>query len=126
MRPKERGSPAPLQREKLANQERIYNQHVRLLSSEPFGGLRFQSLLGACEPTLLWNHYTQNPPNRKIEYQSVSDKWSLANAVRKVEFKLLHVKLMLWIYRMEFTSAFRPVSIRTSTPSYEYLSLRDL
>ena len=34
---KERGSPAPLQREKLELQERIYNQHVRLLSLEPFG-----------------------------------------------------------------------------------------
>jgi hypothetical protein len=31
---------------KIEIQERIYNQHVRLLSSEPFGGLRFQSLLG--------------------------------------------------------------------------------
>jgi len=38
-----------------------YNQHVRLLSSEPFGCLRFQSLLGRPEPTLLWNHYAQNP-----------------------------------------------------------------
>ena len=31
---------------------------------------------------------TQNPP---IEYQSVSDTQKLANAVRKVESKLLHV-----------------------------------
>ena len=38
-----------------------YNQHVRLLSSEPFGCLRFQSLLGRWEPTLLWNHFTNDP-----------------------------------------------------------------
>ncbi len=36
-----------------------YNQHVRLLSSEPFGGLCFQRLLGRREPTLLWNHFTK-------------------------------------------------------------------
>jgi len=33
--------------------------------------------------------YTQNPP---IGYQSVSDKWSLAKAVRKVEFKQFQLK----------------------------------
>src|SRR5215467_13811327 len=37
-----------------------YNDHVRLLSSEPLVGLRHQSLLGAWEPTLLWNHFTHN------------------------------------------------------------------
>jgi hypothetical protein len=40
-----------------------YNQHVRLLSSEPFGCLRLQSLLGPREPTLLWNHYTHYTQN---------------------------------------------------------------
>jgi hypothetical protein len=33
---KERGSPAPLQREKLEIQERIYNKHRRLLPSQKF------------------------------------------------------------------------------------------
>src|SRR5262249_15686846 len=37
-----------------------YNQHVRLLSSEPFGGLRFQSLLGPGSRHCFWNHFTQN------------------------------------------------------------------
>jgi len=32
--------------------------------------------------------YTQNSP---IGHQSVSDTWSLAKVVRKVEFKLLHL-----------------------------------
>jgi hypothetical protein len=34
----------------------------------------------------LHRHYAQNPP---IGYQSVSDTWSLASPVRKVEFKLI-------------------------------------
>jgi hypothetical protein len=33
--------------------------------------------------------YTQNPP---IGYRSVSDTWSLANPVRKVEFELLQLR----------------------------------
>src|SRR5215467_11458197 len=38
-----------------------YNQHVRLLSSEPFGWFAPPKSTRAWEPTLLWNHYTQNP-----------------------------------------------------------------
>src|SRR5262245_64901622 len=37
-----------------------YNDHVRLLSSEPLVGLRHQSLLEAWEPTLLCNHFSHN------------------------------------------------------------------
>jgi serine/threonine protein kinase len=37
-----------------------YNQHVRLLSSEPSGCLRFQSLLGRGSRHCLWNHHSQN------------------------------------------------------------------
>jgi hypothetical protein len=37
-----------------------YNQHVRLLSSEPFGWFAPPKFTRAWEPTLLWNHYTQN------------------------------------------------------------------
>jgi hypothetical protein len=46
---KERGSPAPLQREKLELQERIYNQHVRLLSPSPLvvSASKVYSSLGA-------------------------------------------------------------------------------
>jgi hypothetical protein len=35
-----------------------YNQHVRLLSSEPFGCFALPKSTRAWEPTLLWNHYT--------------------------------------------------------------------
>src|SRR5580700_4919773 len=35
-----------------------YNQHVRLLSSEPFGWFAPPKFTRAWEPTLLWNHYT--------------------------------------------------------------------
>ena len=35
-----------------------YNQHVRLLSSEPFGWFAPPSFTRAWEPTLLWNHFT--------------------------------------------------------------------
>jgi len=38
-----------------------YNQHVRLLSSEPFGWFAPPKSTRAWEPTLLWNHYTQSP-----------------------------------------------------------------
>ena len=38
-----------------------YNQHVRLLSSEPFGWFAPPKFTRAWEPTLLWNHYAQNP-----------------------------------------------------------------
>src|SRR5436309_5210335 len=34
-----------------------YNQHVRLLSSEPFGWFAPPKFTRAWEPTLLWNHY---------------------------------------------------------------------
>src|SRR5437588_6890403 len=37
-----------------------YNQHVRLLSSEPFGWFAPPKSTRAWEPTLLWNHYTNN------------------------------------------------------------------
>src|SRR3954449_11607075 len=37
-----------------------YNQHVRLLSSEPFGWSAPPKFTRAWEPTLLWNHYAQN------------------------------------------------------------------
>ena len=43
---KERGSPAPLREKKIELQERIYNDHVRLLSPEPFW-------LAFAPPTLL-------------------------------------------------------------------------
>src|ERR1700752_3063730 len=35
-----------------------YNQHVRLLSSEPFGWFAPPKFTRAWEPTLLWNHFT--------------------------------------------------------------------
>src|SRR5947208_14518222 len=35
-----------------------YNQHVRLLSSEPFGWFAPPKFTRAWEPSLLWNHYT--------------------------------------------------------------------
>src|SRR5271168_3420152 len=41
-----------------------YNQHVRLLSSEPFGWFAPPKFTRAWEPTLLWNHYTHCPPGR--------------------------------------------------------------
>ncbi|MGC2271027.1 MAG: hypothetical protein WA539_03535, partial [Candidatus Sulfotelmatobacter sp.] len=34
------------------------DQHVRLLSSEPFGWFAPPKSTRAWEPTLLWNHYT--------------------------------------------------------------------
>src|SRR5438477_11634718 len=37
-----------------------YNQHVRLLSSEPFGWFAPPKFTRTWEPTLLWNHYTQH------------------------------------------------------------------
>src|SRR5205823_14472325 len=46
---------------KIEFQERIYNQHVRLLSPGPFGWSEPPKFTRAWEPTLLWNHYTQNP-----------------------------------------------------------------
>src|SRR5258706_10625949 len=38
-----------------------YNQHVRLLSSEPFGWFAPPKFTRAWEPPLLWNHFTHNP-----------------------------------------------------------------
>src|ERR1700730_1953689 len=38
-----------------------YNQHVRLLSSEPFGWFAPPKFTRAWEPTLLWNHFTHRP-----------------------------------------------------------------
>jgi len=35
-----------------------YNQHVRLLSSEPLGWFAPPKSTRAWEPTLLWNHFT--------------------------------------------------------------------
>src|SRR5215469_6068608 len=43
-----------------------YNQHVRLLSPEPFGWLPPPEPTRAWEPTLLWNHETTNPENSRI------------------------------------------------------------
>jgi hypothetical protein len=37
-----------------------YNQHARLLSSKPFGCFAPPKFTRAWEPTLLWNHFTQN------------------------------------------------------------------
>ena len=45
----------------------------------------------------------QNPP---IGYQSVSDTWSLASPVRKVEFKLIQMK------------EWGAISVRTELPGY--------
>ena len=39
-----------------------YNQHVRLLSSEPFGWFAPPKFTRAGEPTLLWNHFTDCIP----------------------------------------------------------------
>jgi hypothetical protein len=39
-----------------------YNQHVRLLSSEPFGWFAPPKSTRAWEPTLLWNHFTNHHP----------------------------------------------------------------
>src|SRR2546422_5708227 len=52
-----------------------YNQHVRLLSSEPFGWLTPPKSTRAWEPTLLWNHYTSNQVvavNRSLLQQSTT------------------------------------------------------
>src|SRR5437763_15229237 len=46
-----------------------YNQHVRLLSSEPFGWFAPPKFTRAWEPTLLWNHNTQN-----VRTASLNDK----------------------------------------------------
>ena len=55
-------------------------------------GQKGESLTASVEwgvgPLAKRSHYTQNPP---IEYQSVSDTWSLATVVSKVELKLLHL-----------------------------------
>ena len=60
--PKKREVLLHLSREKkIEFQERIYNQHVRLLSSEPFGWFAPPKSTRVWEPTLLWNHYAQNP-----------------------------------------------------------------
>src|SRR5579864_3022499 len=50
-----------------------YNQHVRLLSSEPFGWFAPPKFTRAWEPTLLWNHYTQNPSMSENGVISVSE-----------------------------------------------------
>ena len=47
-----------------------YNQHVRLLSSEPFGWFAPPKSTRAWEPTLLWNHYTQNPRSETSVWRS--------------------------------------------------------
>src|SRR5690242_10782303 len=51
-----------------------YNQHVRLLSSEPFGCLRFQSLLGPGSRHCLWNHYVFW--SGKGEEESITKNWA--------------------------------------------------
>src|ERR1035437_5396358 len=58
---------------------------VRLLSPERSWLVgSHQSLLGYRSRHCHGINYTQNPP---IGYQYVSDRWSLASPVRKVEFK---------------------------------------
>ena len=48
-----------------------YNQHVRLLSSEPFGCLRLQSLLGPREPTLFMESLRSS--NRATRFRVLPD-----------------------------------------------------
>src|SRR5579859_602295 len=43
-----------------------YNQHVRLLSSEPFGWFAPPKFTRAWEPKLLWNHHTYEPVTLRI------------------------------------------------------------
>jgi Putative neutral zinc metallopeptidase len=50
-----------------------YNQHVRLLSSEPLVGLRLQSLLGPGSRHCLWNHFTQNPGFAVLDSRALDD-----------------------------------------------------
>src|SRR6185369_10047143 len=52
---KERGSPAPLQREKIANQERIYNLHWRLLSLRVLVFVELKFTQAGWKPSLLSN-----------------------------------------------------------------------
>jgi hypothetical protein len=59
---RERFSCTSPERRQFEFQEKIYNQHVRLLSSEPFGWFAPPKFTRAWEPTLLWNHCPQNSP----------------------------------------------------------------
>src|SRR5580704_2964841 len=57
-----------------------YNQHVRLLSSEPFGWFAPPKFTRAWEPTLLWNHYTHRPGKRRrqaegMQTERISADW---------------------------------------------------
>jgi hypothetical protein len=44
----------------------VTDQHVRLLSPEPFGWLPPPKPTRAWEPTLLWNHFISNADNSRI------------------------------------------------------------
>jgi len=54
----------------------------------PLVGLRLQSLLGPREPTLLWNHYTQNP-SQEPDWRSMRVQFpamtNLTSALRQLE-----------------------------------------
>src|SRR5208337_2493667 len=59
-----------------------YNQHVRLLSSEPFGRFAPPKFTRAWEPTLLWNHYTHNPDAKQNSYSgNTLPRVSTANGI---------------------------------------------
>jgi hypothetical protein len=54
--------------------------------------------------------YTQNPP---IGYRSVSDTWSLANPVRKVEFELLQITAVrLKVEENQLVGVFGEIGVR--------------
>src|ERR1700740_2297257 len=57
-----------------------YNQHVRLLSSEPFGWFAPPKFTRAWEPTLLWNHSAC----------AVKRRWSTAGESPARELGSLH------------------------------------
>jgi hypothetical protein len=59
---------------------KTYNQHVRLFSSEPFGWFAPPKFTRAWEPTLLWNHYAENPSMKWLRYLQtrIVDLWSLS------------------------------------------------
>src|SRR5437764_14708565 len=64
----------------ISTRGEVSRQHVRLLSSEPFGWFAPPKFTRAWEPTLLWNHYTQNPSSR----MNADDRLSL-DPLRPVE-----------------------------------------
>src|SRR5579864_2319479 len=58
-----------------------YNQHVRLLSSEPFGWFAPPKSTRAWEPTLLWNHYAQNPSMSEIAFHEKAGRSQVGSFV---------------------------------------------